>query len=169
MKWSEGLVHRAMRRALKSNGWTLIAGEYPGGSDHDLYPLNVVDPTFARDQSPDPRRHSQGELIPDLVAIHGRKLCVVEAKPAYSASDEIKLRHLLSTRSADFFNALDIFGKRYGFQEMFPLHTLKIYPTLAFPETARAPPPVNGMSYLLVKPCNSASFVGALGAADERP
>jgi len=60
MKWTEGHIHLAMRQILIAQGWSLIAGELPGGSDHDLYPLNVVDPALARDRSPDPRRHSLG-------------------------------------------------------------------------------------------------------------
>ena len=44
MKWNEGRIHVAMRTILAEEGWDLIAGEYPGGSNHDLYPLNVVDP-----------------------------------------------------------------------------------------------------------------------------
>ena len=80
MKWTEGHIHVVMRDVLRQKGWTLVAGEFPGGSDHELYPLNVVDPVVARDASPDPRRHSLGELIPDLVALRGANLFVGEAK-----------------------------------------------------------------------------------------
>jgi len=58
MTWTEGHVHVAMRRVPRGQGWLLVAGEFPGGSDHELYPPNVVDPMVAKDDSPDPRRHS---------------------------------------------------------------------------------------------------------------
>lgn len=69
MRWTEGHIHIVMRKFLKSNHWLLIAGDYPGGSDHELFPLNVVDPAVARDHSPDPSRHSLGKIVPDLVAL----------------------------------------------------------------------------------------------------
>jgi hypothetical protein len=87
-----------MREYLKSEGWILVAGEYPGGSDHELYPLNVVDPSVARDNSPDPRRHSLREIIPDLVALRGRDLFIGEAKVGYSEKDRDKLDDLVNTR-----------------------------------------------------------------------
>ena len=91
MRWSEGLIHLSMRAFLTRQGWQLIAGEYPGGSDHQLYPLNVVDPALARDESPDPRRHSLGELIPDLVALRKRDLFIGEAKLGHDDGDRAKL------------------------------------------------------------------------------
>ena len=64
---TESFVHVAMREYLKKEGWTLVAGEYPGGSDDELYVLSIMDPSVACDNSPDPRRHSEGEIIPDIV------------------------------------------------------------------------------------------------------
>src|SRR5260370_16835366 len=97
LKWTEGHIHLAMRSFLTSQNWTLVAGEFPGGSDHDLYPLNVVDPTIARDRSPDPRRHSFGELIPDLVALRGRDLFIGEAKLRYDPKNPQQLETLVTT------------------------------------------------------------------------
>ena len=88
-----------MRQVLKGLGWSLIAGEYPGGSNHELYPLNVVDPVVARDRSPDPRRHSFGELIPDLVALLGRELLIGEAKVKYDDGDRQKLEELIGEKT----------------------------------------------------------------------
>src|SRR5687767_12705831 len=99
-----------MRRILRSRGWRLIAGEYPGGSDHELYALCVVDPQIARDQSPDPRRHSIGELIPDIVALRDCRLLIGEAKCRYSKADYEKLDQLTSKRLADLNEALRKFA-----------------------------------------------------------
>lgn len=92
---TESFVHVAMRQYLKKEGWTLVAGEYPGGSDDELYVLSIMDPTVARDNSPDPRRHSEGEIIPDLFAYKDGIMLVIEAKPKYSYDDKKKLRNLL--------------------------------------------------------------------------
>ena len=62
MKINESFVHVAMREYLKKKGWLLIAGEYPNGSDDELNVLSISDPSVARDNSPDPRRHSIGEM-----------------------------------------------------------------------------------------------------------
>ncbi len=64
----QDLVHYSVREFLRSKGWQLIAGQYPNGSDNELPPLNVLDPNLARDNSPDPRRHSKNKYVPDLVA-----------------------------------------------------------------------------------------------------
>ena len=95
---NESYVHVAMRQFLKREGWTLVAGEYPGGSDDELYVLSIMDPEVARDNSPDPRRHSEGEIIPDLFAYKDSKMLVIEAKPKYSAADREKLKMLFSTK-----------------------------------------------------------------------
>lgn len=163
MKWTEGRVHVAMRSFLRSTGWHLIAGEYPGGSDHDLYPLNVVDPAVARDRSPDPRRHSKGELIPDLVALKERDLLVIEAKPNYNEADREKLAHLLSVRREDFLAALEKFAVERRFEVLLPVHTLLIRPVLAFAHSARAPAPSLGLSYLRVVDRSEAFFEGVIG------
>ena len=117
-----------MRRVLKQKGWKLIAGEYPGGSDHELYPLNVIDPTVARDRSPDPRRHSLGELIPDLVAIRNRDLLIAEAKVSYNIPDLEKLQYLIGERRSDLMIALEKFSKERSYPELLPLKSLKLHP-----------------------------------------
>ena len=53
MKITESYVHVAMREFLKKEGWLLIAGEYPNGSDDELNVLNISDPTVARDLTRD--------------------------------------------------------------------------------------------------------------------
>lgn len=103
----EDFIHYHARRAVRTLGWELVAGQYPSGSDDDLPCLNVVDPSLARDQSPDHRRHSANKLVPDLVARRGDELLVVEMKPLYDPADEAKLLYLAGPRRPDFDGALD--------------------------------------------------------------
>ncbi len=112
MKITESYVHVAMRDFLKRKGWLLIAGEYPNGSDDELNVLSISDPTFARDNSPDPRRHSEGELIPDLVAYKDGVILIVEAKPGYSSEDKLKLTNLLNNLRERLINSLIKFSNR---------------------------------------------------------
>lgn len=149
-----------MRRVLKQKGWKLIAGEYPGGSDHELYPLNVIDPTVARDRSPDPRRHSLGELIPDLVAIRNRDLLIAEAKVAYNVPDLEKLQYLIGERRTDLMIALEKFSKERGFPELLPLNSLRLHPTLVFVDTGADRVPSDSFSHLLISSREDGRFVG---------
>ena len=96
MRINESFVHVAMREYLRSSGWTLIAGEFPNGSDDELNVLSISDPVVARDNSPDPRRHSFGEIVPDLVAYKNGVILIIEAKPRYSYDDKLKLNSLFS-------------------------------------------------------------------------
>lgn len=166
-KWTEGHIHVAMRHVFKRDGWTLVAGEYPGGSDHELYPLNVVCPDLACDDSPDPSRHSLGELIPDLVAVRGRELVLAEAKVGYSSSDRVKLTELLTERRADLLLALRKFAGDRGAKALLPVETLELLPVLVFAAGGSAPPPAEGFSYLRVKSLTEGAFEGRLagGAA----
>jgi len=103
---TEAFVHRAVRRYLVADGWTLVAGQWPGGTDDALHILYIVDPTVARDLSPDPRRHSLDKFVPDVVALKDGMLLIVEAKPGYSQIDYDKLQRLLSERRDDLYTAL---------------------------------------------------------------
>jgi hypothetical protein len=162
VRWTEGHVHLAMREHFRSTGWTLIAGEYPGGSDHELYPLNVVDPKLARDRSPDPRRHSLGELIPDLVALRGSHLAICEAKPKYDEGDRRKLVVLLTQRRTDLDAALEKFARERGAPSVLPVARLTIWPVLVFPAFVSAPAPEDGLSYLRVADLKTSAFEGPL-------
>jgi hypothetical protein len=148
IRWTEARVHVAMRRSLERAGFTLIAGEYPGGSDHDLYPLNVTDPAVARDNSPDPRRHSAGELIPDIVALRGQALLIGEAKVHYDFPDQEKLGRLVFERRQHLKLALEEFAQRRRIGELLPFDTLSLLPTLIFTTERRAPAPSDGFSHL---------------------
>ena len=162
MRWTEGYVHLAMRKVLRQNGWTLVAGEYPGGSDHELYPLNVVDPEVARDNSPNPRGHSKGELIPDLVAVRESTLAICEAKPAYSKSDQDKLQLLLGPLRFRLLQALDKFWIDRGFAQFAPAKTFNLAPVLVFPAIKKSPKPAEGFSHLRVSTLREGYFEGML-------
>lgn len=168
MSWSEGDIHVAMRAVLVSNGWKLVAGEYPGGTDHDLYALNVVDPAVARDQSPDARRHSKGELIPDIVALRGRQLLVGEAKVGYCEADRSKLYQLIIERRAHLVRALKIFAEERSCQELNPVEDLEICPVLIFCATGKAPIPSGDISYLRISCPKKGFFEGYLNGSDTR-
>lgn len=114
MRITESFVHVAMREHLKNSGWLLIAGEYPNGSDDELNVLSISDPTVARDNSPDPRRHSSGEIIPDLIAYKNGVVLIIEAKPRYSLDDKEKLNNLLCNEKTRLIASLEKFsiGKR---------------------------------------------------------
>jgi hypothetical protein len=131
-RFSEAFIHRAVRQYLSEEGWKLIAGQWPGGSDDTLHVLYVVDPTVARDLSPDPRRHSLDKFVPDVVALKHDTLLIVEAKPSYSQSDFDKLQRLIGERHEDLHAALRIFGRERGFPALLEPQTLAVRPALAF-------------------------------------
>lgn len=167
MNWTEGHIHVAMRDILQRLGWKLIAGEYPGGSDHHLYPLNVVDPAVACDRSPDPRRHSLGELVPDLVALRSRELIIAEAKVRYDERDRRKLEMLIGPLIERFWVALEKFAQERGFVELHPVRTLVLRPTLVFLADTPAPQSSGGFSYLRIVSRTEGVFEGALAAGGQ--
>ncbi len=132
MKKDETYVHVAIRDFLKKQGWLLIAGQYPGGSDDELHVFNIFDPLLAKDASPDHRRHSFGKLVPDLIAYKDKILLVIEAKPEYSVPDKEKLEYLLTDRRADFLEHLTKYAEERGFADILPLSKNTIVPVLAF-------------------------------------
>ena len=151
-RFTEAFVHRAVRRYLSAHDWTLIAGQWPGGSDDTLHALYVVDPAVARDFSPDPRRHSLDKFVPDVVAIKNKTLLIVEAKPGYSQSDFDKLERLLGERRNDLHAALRIFGQERGFPALLEPQELSTLPALAFGVASRHPQVSPPWVMLLVDP-----------------
>lgn len=129
---TESYVHVAMRQYLKKNGWILVAGEYPGGSDDELYVLSITDPMVARDNSPDPRRHSEGEIIPDLLAYKAGVILIIEAKPKYSVEDKEKLRNLLKNKKNLLFSSLSKFCTERNILPGIDLNQIEYIPVLAF-------------------------------------
>jgi hypothetical protein len=166
-KWTEGLVHLAMRKAFRNAEFKLIAGEFPGGSDHELYPLNVTDPVLARDQSPDPRRHSTGELIPDIVALKRRWLVLGEAKVHYNDPDRIKLGRLVTERKRDLDVALAKFSAERNYPELMPISTLVLLPVLIFTTVRGAPALPDGFSYMRLASHSEVIYQGPLAEIAE--
>jgi hypothetical protein len=148
VRWTEGMVHVAVRCQLRDDGWMLVAGQYPGGSDDELPPLNIVDPALARDLSPDPRAHSRGKLVPDVVALRQQTLLLVEAKVGYSDLDRRKLETMLGERRDDLDRALRRLGERSGIPQLFAPAALVIVPVLAQAAERPAPPPPPGFGQI---------------------
>jgi hypothetical protein len=152
----EDFIHYHVRLFLKQQDWLLLAGQYPGGSDDELPPLNVVDPEVARDNSPDPRRHSQNKLVPDLVALRELVLLVVEMKPEYDSADEAKLLILRDVRRHDFRVAMGaLAGARR--MELPDMRKTRFVPCLAFAAGSPYHPRAD-FGYLLVHADGSVNF-----------
>lgn len=160
MKITESFVHIAMRQFLKKNDWLLIAGEYPNGSDDELNVLSISDPVVARDNSPDPRRHSRGEIIPDLVAYKNGCILIIEAKPKYSIEDKNKLVDLLYTKKDRLIDSLKdfSFGKPQ-FSHINYDHASYI-PVLAFGNSSFVPPcEDSGFGHIYIRSLDEAMMV----------
>lgn len=151
-----------MREELERVGFQLVAGEFPGGSDHDLYPLNVIDPAVARDDSPDPRRHSAGELIPDIVALLGRFLVLGEAKVDYNEPDRRKLEELIGNRCEHLKMALAKFSRERRFPQLCPIETLVFLPTLIFTDRRILPAVSPGLSCIVLQADGAPAFLGPI-------
>lgn len=155
----EDEIHYSIRAFLKNSGWELIAGQYPNGSDDELPPLNIVDPTLAKDNSPDHRRHSKNKLVPDLIAYRGNIMLLIEMKPRYSRDDEKKLDYILSNRYRDFINALHLLRDTRGANVAIAIEDLTIVPSLGFggpyPKNVR-----DDFCYFRVKQLLSVEFHG---------
>lgn len=152
MKITESYVHVAMREYLKNDGWLLIAGEYPNGSDDELNVLSISDPTVARDDSPDPRRHSMGEIIPDLVAYKDGNLLIIEAKPRYSLEDKNKLIDLLTNKKNRLITSLKSFSRGKPQFAHIDYDKVAYIPVLAFGNPTFVPPCTDfGFGHIYVK------------------
>ena len=155
----EGYIHFYVRKSLRQRNWQLLAGQYPGGSDDELPPLNVMDPELSRDDSPDHRRHSKNKLVPDLVALKGETLLVIEMKPRYDKADEEKLVDILSRRREDFLRSLRELVKSGRVQLGAEIHRLAIVPCLGFSAPKDYPKRV-GFCYLIVRESGEVLFDG---------
>lgn len=160
MRINESFVHVAMRQFLKRRGWLLIAGEYPNGSDDELNVLSISDPTVARDNSPDPRRHSYGEIIPDLIAYKDGVILIIEAKPNYSVEDKEKLNNLLDNEHDRLVSALWKFSRGKSAFAHIDFDQVDYVPVLAFGNpsynTGHYDP---GFGHIYVKSLNEAKLV----------
>lgn len=128
----QDVIHFSVREFLKNAGWQLVAGQFPDGSDNELPPLNIVDPTLARDKSPDPRRHSMNKYVPDLVACKEKTMLLIEMDSHYSPKDERKLERLLLERRNDLLTALDDLVSKRGVVLPVPIDQIMFVPCLGF-------------------------------------
>ena len=160
MRITESFVHVAMREYLKQCGWLLIAGEYPNGSDDELNVLSISDPAVARDNSPDPRRHSLGEIIPDLIAYKSDVILIIEAKPSYSVEDRKKLNDLLGNMRSRLIYSLEKFSAgKVPFSDIDYRNAIYV-PVLAYGNPSYAiRHRDSGFGHLYVKSLNEASLI----------
>lgn len=157
---TESFVHVVMRDFLKKEGWTLVAGEYPGGSDDELYVLSIMDPTVACDNSPNPRKHSKGEVVPDLLAFKDGLMLVIEAKPKYSLADKEKLRDLLVNKHKLLCDSLTKFCFERGLLRGVNFEKIRYIPVLAFGnEKYKVYDEEVGFAHIYIKSLNEAKIV----------
>ena len=149
----EDVIHFAIRKYLRKQGWILVAGEYPNGSDDELHSLRIMDPVFAKDDSPDHRRHSINKLIPDLVIYKDSEFLIIEIKPRFDKGDEEKLKELLFDRSEDLKVYLSEFVERYLPRENIDVSDSKLTPCLGFAKGDYTV--TKGFTYILVDSMDS--------------
>ena len=149
----EDVIHFVVRKCLMEQGWKLVAGEYPDGSDDQLHSLRVMDPVFAKDDSPDNRRHSINKLIPDLVTYKDSEFLIIEMKPKYDKGDELKLEKLLGERILDFKSCLKEFIHRYMLGEKIDIDLSTFTPCLGFSNGDY--PRKDGFAYIVVNDLDS--------------
>jgi hypothetical protein len=158
MTIGEAEIHMAVRKFLIEEGWTNVAGQYPGGTD-ELPPLNIMDPNLAVDNSPDPRRHSQNKLVPDLVSVKQNFMLIIEMKPVYSAEDEEKLKDLLTDRHGDLLSALEDLVRTRNVDLPVPIDELIFVPCLGF-EASSKYQKNSDFCYFLVEDMSNVTFDG---------
>lgn len=160
MKITESYIHVAMREYLKRQGWLLVAGEYPNGSDDELNVLSIQDPSVAKDNSPDPRRHSIGEIVPDLVAYKNGIILIVEAKPQYSVDDKKKLIDLLENKVERLISAMNKFMKSKPQFNHISAENATLIPVLAFSNPSFESPCVDdGFGHIYVNTLDKVEMV----------
>lgn len=87
---SEGYVYQVIKKHLHEQGWLILGGQPPGGTDH-LPVIEIKDPEHLS-------KGSKGSYKPDLVTFNS-ELCVIELielKPGFSRSDQLKLEGILA-------------------------------------------------------------------------
>jgi hypothetical protein len=87
---NETLVFLSVKQYLISEGWMLIGGQPPSGTDN-LPVIEIRDPTFKG-------KGSKGSYKPDLIAIQGSNLMIIELKPNFSKLDRVKVNQVLNSR-----------------------------------------------------------------------
>ncbi|MDZ4655051.1 MAG: hypothetical protein U1F44_04160 [Coriobacteriia bacterium] len=84
---TESEVYLRSKKLLRRLGWTLVGGQPPSGCDH-LPVIEIKDPARTT-------KGSRGAYKPDLVAVLGSRLLLVECKPEHDDGDVTKLRAVI--------------------------------------------------------------------------
>lgn len=84
---SETSVYLRVKKHLKNNGWSVLAGQPPSGTDH-LPVIEIKDDLELGNGS-------KGSFKPDLVAWKENLLIFIELKPTFNAQDQEKVESVL--------------------------------------------------------------------------
>jgi hypothetical protein len=87
---NETRVFIAVRNFLNQNGFAVIGGQPPSGTDH-LPVIEIRDPLYFG-------KGSKGSYKPDLIAWHNSNLFIIELKPSFSLIDRNKVNEVLNSR-----------------------------------------------------------------------
>ncbi|MGI8493986.1 MAG: hypothetical protein ACR2L1_01570 [Pyrinomonadaceae bacterium] len=88
MPIDEDEVYIGTKTLLQNQGWLILAGQPPSGSDH--IPVIEIKDYFMTEKG------SRKSYKPDLVAYKENKTLLVECKPEHSDEDAIKLTKILT-------------------------------------------------------------------------
>lgn len=80
---SESEIYVYTKEFLKEQGWELVGGEPPGGTD-ELPRIEIKDPEYRK-------KGSNGSKKVDLIAQKSGNILLLELKPCYHSSDVSKL------------------------------------------------------------------------------
>lgn len=95
---NESFVYVETKKLLTKLGWTLIAGEPSGGSDH-LPRIEIRDPGMNE-------KGSRGSYKVDLISTKNKNLLLTEVKVNFNISDIEKLNIICNERRKHLKNAL---------------------------------------------------------------
>lgn len=85
---TESEVYVYTKEFLREQGWTLVGGEPPGGTD-ELPRIEIKDPEHGG-------IGSNGSKKVDLIAQRSGKVLLLELKPSYSHQDVLKLNDIVN-------------------------------------------------------------------------
>ena len=80
---NEALIYKYAKLWFESHGYIALAGQPPNGCDHI--------PTIEIKDSSNTTKGSKGSFKPDLLVANLNSVFLIECKPKYSKSDELKL------------------------------------------------------------------------------
>jgi len=86
---NETKVFILVRDYLLENGWEVIGGQPPSGTDY-LPVIEIRDPAHKG-------KGSKGSYKPDLVAWHESNLFIIELKPSFNQPDRDKVNEVLQS------------------------------------------------------------------------